>query len=152
MSESESSDFDSIIENKYKQIESEKKDYFERKMNKGRRCITKPFRVFMKSKNTKNNNSTSILHNSIQNQSNSSNHFNNSFLNGSNNNNFHNNNARSPSDYNNHSNYYENNNYNRPLSTPNVYRNKRSNNSYNGGRYLNYQESNNGSKRVGFRQ
>ena len=46
-------------------------------MNKAELCITKPVRMFMKSKNTKKDNNTSFIHNLTLNQSsNSSNYFN----------------------------------------------------------------------------
>jgi hypothetical protein len=136
-------DFNSIIENKYKQIEFEKRDYFERKMNKARRCISKPFRVFIKSKNTKDTNNTSVFHNSTLNQSSSSHPFVNSSFN---------NNASSPSDFTNHSNRSDSNFNNRQISTPNLNKRSSNNNHYNGGRYSNYQENNYNSRRVGFRQ
>jgi hypothetical protein len=142
-------DFNSIIENKYKQIEFEKRDYFESKMNKARRCISKPFRVFIKSKNTKDNNNTSVCHNSTLNQSSSSHPYVNSSFNGNNNN--HNSNANSPSEFTNHSNRSDNFN-NRLISTPNRNKKLSNNNHYNGGRYSNYQENNYNSRRVGFRQ
>jgi hypothetical protein len=141
-------DFNSIIENKYKQIEFEKRDYFESKMNKARRCISKPFRVFIKSKNTKDNNNT-VFHNSTLNQSSSSHPYVNSSFNGNNNN--HNSNANSPSEFTNHSNRSDNFN-NRLISTPNRNKKLSNNNHYNGGRYSNYQENNYNSRRVGFRQ
>jgi len=132
-------DFNSLIENKYKQIEFEKRDYFESKMNKARRCISKPFRVFIKSKNTKDNNNTSVFHNSTLNQSSSSHPYVNSSFNGNNNN--HNSNANSPSEFTNHSNRSDNFN-NRLISTPNRNKKLSNNNHYNGGRYSNYQENN----------
>jgi hypothetical protein len=48
------SELDSILEAKCRQIEFEKKNYFEIKTNKARRCIAKPFKVLVKSKNARN--------------------------------------------------------------------------------------------------
>jgi hypothetical protein len=42
------------LEAKCRQIEFEKKNYFEIKTNKARRCIAKPFKVLVKSKNARN--------------------------------------------------------------------------------------------------
>ena len=42
--------FNELILKKLKEVEIKNKDYFDRKMNKARRCIAKPFRVIEKSK------------------------------------------------------------------------------------------------------
>jgi hypothetical protein len=42
------------IQSELDSIEFEKKNYFEIKTNKARRCIAKPFKVLVKSKNARN--------------------------------------------------------------------------------------------------